>query len=280
MLEEDGWMRDALFFFIACAVHGALLCANPALPWTGPQAKAPEPALEVDFVAALPQPSTPELASVVEKPKALPAARRPTRGVRTHRRDRMSGRPLPRLAAERARLTAQRAQELARERTAAARRRIEIRRQLAALPGPEEELSDAPNDPDLGAAPRAEHAPADPLYEESERRRGAEPSSEFSSEGLSWSIEGPAGNRRLLAKALPASPEWLARRGLELCVAIRFQVLADGAVRPGAVIQKTSGFPEIDRRALDALRRWRFEPAGGTGAAGIWGKVTFRFLMG
>lgn len=261
-------MRDALFFFIACAVHGALLCANPALPWAGPQAKAPEPAVEVDFVAALPQPSTPELASVAEKPKALPATRLPTRGVRTHRRDRMSGRPLPRLAAERARL-------------AAARRRIEIRQQLAALPGPDEELSDAPNDPGLGAAPRAEHASADPVYEEeNERRRGAEPPSEFSSEGLSWSIEGPAGNRRLLAKALPASPEWLARRGLELCVAIRFQVLADGAVRPGAVIQKTSGFPEIDRRALEALRRWRFEPAGGTGAAGIWGKATFRFLMG
>jgi TonB family protein len=66
-------------------------------------------------------------------------------------------------------------------------------------------------------------------------------------------------------------------RGLDLTVTVRFQVLPDGSVKPGAAIQKTSGFPEIDRRALDALSRWRFEAVPSAGASEVWGRVKFRF---
>ena len=58
---------------------------------------------------------------------------------------------------------------------------------------------------------------------------------------------------------------------------MRFRVLPDGTVKPGAVILKTSGFPEIDRRGLDALRRWRFEAVPDKGGPEVWGRVTFRF---
>jgi colicin import membrane protein len=93
--------------------------------------------------------------------------------------------------------------------------------------------------------------------------------------GVSWTMDGPVGNRRVLKRAAPTSPDWVGARGLDLTVTVRFQVLPDGTVKPGSVIQKTSGFPEIDQRALDALSGWRFEAADG--APETWGRVTFRF---
>ncbi|MFI5347364.1 MAG: cell envelope integrity protein TolA [Elusimicrobiota bacterium] len=95
--------------------------------------------------------------------------------------------------------------------------------------------------------------------------------------GVSYSLDGPVGNRRVLKRAVPTSPDWVGTRGLDLTVIVRFQVLPDGSVKPGSVILKTSGFPEIDRRALDALRRWRFEAVPSAGAAEVWGRVKFRF---
>jgi TonB family protein len=94
--------------------------------------------------------------------------------------------------------------------------------------------------------------------------------------GVSYFLDGPVGNRRVLKRAVPTSPDWVATRGLDLAVIVRFQVLPDGSVKPGAVIQKTSGFPEIDRRALDALRSWRFEAVPAR-ATEVWGRVKFRF---
>jgi TolA protein len=93
--------------------------------------------------------------------------------------------------------------------------------------------------------------------------------------GVSWSVEGPVGRRRLLSREVPKSPDWVGARGLDVTVTVRFRVLPDGSVKPGAVIQQTSGFPELDRRALDAVRRWRFAPA--PGGAEVWGRVSFRF---
>jgi len=98
--------------------------------------------------------------------------------------------------------------------------------------------------------------------------------------GLSWSLEGPAGSRRLLRRALPQSPSWVSERGLDLSVQVKFQVQPDGSVKPGAVVKRTSGFPEIDQRALDALKKWRFDAAPAKAGPETWGVVTFRFLMG
>jgi colicin import membrane protein len=94
--------------------------------------------------------------------------------------------------------------------------------------------------------------------------------------GVSYSLDGPVGSRRVLRRPVPSSPDWVGTRGLDLTVTVRFQVMPDGTVKPGAVIKKTSGFPDIDQRALKALRQWRFEsvPDGG---AEVWGRVTFRF---
>ncbi|MFI5349693.1 MAG: TonB family protein, partial [Elusimicrobiota bacterium] len=95
--------------------------------------------------------------------------------------------------------------------------------------------------------------------------------------GVSYSLDGPVGSRRVLRRTVPVSPDWVGTRGLDLAVTVRFQVLPDGTVKPGAVIRKTSGFPEIDRLALDALRKWRFESIPAGDGPEVWGRVTFRF---
>jgi TonB family protein len=95
--------------------------------------------------------------------------------------------------------------------------------------------------------------------------------------GVSYSVDGPVGNRRLLHRAVPVSPDWVGARGLELTVTVRFQVLPNGKVKAGAVIQKTSGFPEIDQRALEALRRWKFQAIPSNTGPEVWGRVSFRF---
>lgn len=112
------------------------------------------------------------------------------------------------------------------------------------------------------------------LIDSKARGGGEGPSS--SGDGVSWSIDGGAGSRRLIQREVPTSPDWVGSRGLDLRVSVRFQILPDGRIKPGAVIQKTSGFAEIDRRAVQALRGWRFAPAPATKNE-IWGRAVFRF---
>jgi len=95
--------------------------------------------------------------------------------------------------------------------------------------------------------------------------------------GVSWSLDGPVGSRRVLKRTVPASPDWVGTRGLDLTLTVRFQVLPNGTVKAGAVILKTSGFPEIDRLGLDALRQWRFESVPDKSGPEVWGRVSFRF---
>ncbi|HXT00808.1 MAG TPA: TonB family protein [Elusimicrobiota bacterium] len=95
--------------------------------------------------------------------------------------------------------------------------------------------------------------------------------------GVSYSVDGPVGNRRLLRRTIPVSPDWVGTRGLDLTVTVRFQVLPNGHVKPGAVVQKTSGFPEIDSLALQAIRQWIFQAAANANGANVWGRVTFHF---
>lgn len=188
-----------------------------------------------------------------------------------------------------------------------ARRRAEVSQQLATLADPDEKLSDAvadtpsqgplagsPNgrgnlETPLPAAPQTAaqlHDSAEPVYELEADGHDAKASPASGGGtgpdggGLSWSLEGPAGGRRLLKRALPSSPDWVSQRGLELSVRVKFQVQPDGTVRPGSVIKSTSGFPEIDRRALEALKLWRFQAVPARAGPETWGIVTFRFLMG
>lgn len=216
---------------------------------------------------------------------------------------------------ERRRLEAERRAEAARRaaeaRAEKARQRAELKATLASMRDPDEVLSDAVSDSgpagaaSVAGSPRgrgtqealvpmgdrldaaAMEAGAEPVYEM--EREGFDPINADASGGgagpdgggIGWSIDGPAGSRRIVKRVLPESPEWVSKRGLDLSVQLKFQIGPDGRVKPGAVIKRTSGFPEIDRRALDAIKHWRFDALlGKPGAGDAWGNVTFKFVMG
>lgn len=313
MLDEDATLRDLPCLILAVMLHAALLSA-PVARWGAHGApKASAQAIPVEFVASLPvvsppapiPPRSPALAREKKLSLKAPAKLKKAQHV-------SSKKTLPRVdqqaaarrraaqAARRAESLRAHARKLATARLAAAERtrRAEIRRealarrradasaQLASLPDPDEKLSDAVADfPQArgrkpAALPGASSAAA-AIGEDSESLYDSEASAARRGGGQSWSLEGPVGSRRLLERMLPESPAWLSRRGLELSVRVKFQVEPDGTVKAGAVIKKTSGFPEIDQRALDALKLWRFDalPAR-AGGPGTWGIVTFKFLMG
>lgn len=90
-------------------------------------------------------------------------------------------------------------------------------------------------------------------------------------------IAGPLSRRKVLKSLLPQYPEWARRKGIEADVSIRLFVAPDGAVRGKMTVERTSGHLELDRIAMEALRRWLFEPAPAGGDQ--WGVVTFRFRL-
>lgn len=92
-------------------------------------------------------------------------------------------------------------------------------------------------------------------------------------------IEGPLSRRRVLHAELPAFPAWAAAKGLvEAETRVLFYVDAAGDVNPNLRVEQTSGYGELDRAAMDALKKWRFEARpGSTGSQ--WGIITFRFLL-
>ena len=102
-------------------------------------------------------------------------------------------------------------------------------------------------------------------------------------------IEGPLSRRKVLKYYVPEFPAWARDRGLlEASVAIKFYVNNAGRVLDNASVEKTSGYGALDRVALDAIRKWQFEPVSGgmqhakrvsqVGVSRQWGIITFRFV--
>ena len=299
---RDDWRRDIPFLLVAAVLHGALFAGNPTWRWGASLGRTAEQLIPVEFVAAparaelaVPPPSqadkdqpaavpAPAAEAAKPKPKTKPKAVAALKRTSAKRLARQQGQEARAKAlAERKAASALRRQQalaysksLTAQRDARARKQEDISRALAQLVDPDEKLSDALNSPDAPAA-AAEAALAAP-----EAAAQDEPAERpLAGSGDSWSLEGPAGARRIVSRVLPESPDWVSQRGLELSVQVRFSVLADGAVASGVVVKKTSGFPEIDRRAVEAIRRWRFEKApAAAGAPAAWGSVRFKFTTG
>lgn len=58
-----------------------------------------------------------------------------------------------------------------------------------------------------------------------------------------------------------------------------FIVLPNGKVKENILIQKTSGFSDFDKSAIEALRTWEFEPLKGGETGEQWGSITFNFRL-
>ncbi len=91
-------------------------------------------------------------------------------------------------------------------------------------------------------------------------------------------ITGPLSSRKVVQSFVPQYPDWARARNIEADVAIRFNVSAAGDVRDDAVVEMTSGYPELDKAALAALKRWKFTPLAGNNQD-QWGVITFRYRL-
>ncbi|MBO9540646.1 TonB family protein [bacterium] len=92
-------------------------------------------------------------------------------------------------------------------------------------------------------------------------------------------LTGDLGQRRIIEQHPPSYPASAQRLGVEGDVRLRVWVSAEGRVSRVEVV-RLSGTPEMDRRAVDALKRWRFAPLP-DGAAPVtqWGEITLRFRL-
>lgn len=129
-------------------------------------------------------------------------------------------------------------------------------------PAPEEETMPAPE-----TKPAPEHSKPAPRRQEQRRPR---PPAPHSAAGSAAALAGAASHgvtsgplsshARYLSNPKPDYPEEARRQREQGVVLVNVEVGADG--RPDEVsLKRSSGFPMLDEAAVDAVRRWRFDPA-------------------
>jgi TonB family protein len=98
--------------------------------------------------------------------------------------------------------------------------------------------------------------------------------------GQGFEIGGPVGDRKILKRRLPEYPAWAEEKGITANVVIFFTVKPDGTLRTSMRIERSSGYPELDQLAKDALMGWRFSPtSAGSSENEAWGRITFKFTL-
>ncbi len=73
-------------------------------------------------------------------------------------------------------------------------------------------------------------------------------------------ISGEVKSREILHREYPPVPRWLEEKGVEAEVVINFVVNPDGEVGDRVLVAKTSGYAELDRLAIAALKKFIFAP--------------------
>jgi protein TonB len=85
----------------------------------------------------------------------------------------------------------------------------------------------------------------------------------------------PSGGRQVI----PSYPSSARRLGIQGTTMLRVYVAADGQVTD-IQVEQTAGHPDLDRAAIDAVRRWRFEPGRrGAEAIGMEVRLPVQFVL-
>jgi len=92
-------------------------------------------------------------------------------------------------------------------------------------------------------------------------------------------LSGLVADRRVLEHTMPIYPAWAMSQAVEAAVTLSLRVRPDGLVNQNVQIQKTAGFEDFDRNAIEAIRQWRFESLTGHDARDQWGTITFRYRL-
>jgi protein TonB len=84
----------------------------------------------------------------------------------------------------------------------------------------------------------------------------------------------------VLQQSPPRYPEAARRAGAQGTTVLRVRVKADGSVGE-VVVEQSAGHTELDASAVDAVGRWRFEPARRRGSpVEVWIHLPVRFTLG
>jgi len=98
-------------------------------------------------------------------------------------------------------------------------------------------------------------------------------------DGESFQISGPISKRPVLRRIYPQYPRSAQMGGIEGETTVKFWVSSDGIIER-VVIEKTSGSDELDRAAVDAVKKWLFAPLGGDEKQiDQWGVLNVRFEL-
>ena len=77
----------------------------------------------------------------------------------------------------------------------------------------------------------------------------------------------------------PTYPASAKRLGVQGTTLLRVQVLENGRVG-GLEVEQSAGHPDLDQAAIDAVRRWRFDPARrGDQAVAMWVRLPVEFRL-
>jgi protein TonB len=77
----------------------------------------------------------------------------------------------------------------------------------------------------------------------------------------------------------PAYPESARRAGIEGTSMLKFEITESGTVTK-IMVEKSAGHEDLDRAAIAAVQRWRFEPARrGAQAVAVWVTLPVRFEL-
>jgi len=77
----------------------------------------------------------------------------------------------------------------------------------------------------------------------------------------------------------PAYPAAARRAQAEGTTTVRAHVTAEGTIDV-IQVQGSAGHPALDQAAVDAVRKWRFEPArSGTAAVAVWVVIPVEFRL-
>ena len=77
----------------------------------------------------------------------------------------------------------------------------------------------------------------------------------------------------------PRYPESARRRGIEGTALLKMRITAQGSVAD-VQLERSAGHPELDESAMEAVRRWRFNPARRDGEpVAVWVLIPVEFKL-
>lgn len=110
-------------------------------------------------------------------------------------------------------------------------------------------------------------------------RKDSEAKSEHIGEDNNFIISGPVTKRKLIRKVYPKYPAWAEEIGLEGEANLKFWVSSGGMVTI-VELTRTSGYPDLDSRAIEAVKKYLFSPMGkAEKQEDQWGTITIKYTL-